>query len=184
MSTLSSLFSNHRRRQQIIADLRPKLYRVALGWCSNPALADDLVQETTFKALKSLSKLEKSEALEGWLFKIMTNCFRDHCRKAETQELAEELIDETLSRPEDEIDNSQLVQQVRTAVGELKESYREVLVLVDLGGFSYSETAEILALPIGTVMSRLNRARQQLKQALLSNPVVSSHNVSYLERVK
>lgn len=183
MSRLTDLFSNKRHKQRL-ADLRPKLYRVALGWCGSPSLADDLVQEASYKALKSLGKLERVEALDGWVFKILSNCYRDFCRKGQTQETPEELVDERQKNPEELIDSADLMVQVRSAVAGLKQKHREIIVLVDLGGFSYTETAAILNLPIGTVMSRLNRARQQLKQVLMKNPVVTSQNVSYMERVK
>ena len=171
------------QRKQSLAGLRPKLYRVAMGWCGNRSLADDLVQEATYKALKSLTKLDKTEALEGWVFKILNNCFQDFCRQKKVLETPDALLDEA-RHVEEKIDGEMLVLQVHRAVNGLKQNHREVLVLIDLGGFSYSETAGILNLPIGTVMSRLNRARQQLKGILLKTPAVLAENIAYMERVK
>ncbi|MCG8428433.1 MAG: RNA polymerase sigma factor [Chromatiales bacterium] len=178
---LSNLFA-HNRHKQMLSALRPKLLRVARGWCGNRSLADDLVQEASYKALKSLHKLEKSEALEGWVFTILTNCYRDFCRQQKPSEAAVDSIDEQRKSPDEALESDQLIAQVRHAVDQLKQTHREVVVLIDLGEFSYAEAAAILELPMGTVMSRLNRARQQLKKKLLADQAQSS--VSYMERVK
>lgn len=155
--------------QEQLEQIRPKLFRVAFSWGHNSALADDLVQETLAKALKNAGQLRDPELLNGWLFGILANCWRDHFRKHREMEDIDDLedclcVNETT--PEDEHGQSQIISRVRDAVAQLPLGQRQVLTLVDLEEFSYIEVAAILAIPIGTVMSRLCRARQALKTLL------------------
>ena len=157
-----------------------RLYRVAYAWCHDPDLSSDLVQETMQKALKSSQQLQKAEALDAWLYTILTNCWRDHCRRSkETVEFnEEELID--VSSADDDSERAMVVNQVRKAIAGLTQDQREVVTLVDLEGMSYAEVASVLNLPIGTVMSRLCRARRQLKdvlQVIKAEPEVSAPNL-------
>ena len=146
--------------------IRPKLYRVAFSWSHNSALSDDLVQETLIKALKNKNQLRDSAKMNGWLFSILANCWRDHFRQNRTMEDIDELeehccIDD--ANPESDHAQSQIVSRVLEAVSRLPIGQRQVLTLVDLEEFSYVEVAGILSIPVGTVMSRLCRARQTLK---------------------
>ena len=158
-----------RRLKNRIADLRPQLYRTAYAWCHDPARADDLVHEALVKAISRLRSLQDEDALKPWLFRIMTNCHRDWLRRQkDTVDVYEaELPCEDC--PEMNAERAATVKSVREAVRGLSDDQRKVLTLVDLEGFSYGEVAGILELPIGTVMSRLSRARQQLKRELLRN---------------
>jgi len=165
---------------------RKRMYRVAYSWCHDPHLADDLVQEAITKALQNAGKLRKFEALDSWLFSILTNCWRGHLRaRRDTVE-----FDENLHEGEASAQNLnsrlEVIQGVRNAVESLPLAQREVVTLVDLEGFSYAEVAEILAIPIGTVMSRLCRARQALKARLLEEPAVAPQQgrAAKLVRVK
>ena len=143
-----------------------RLYRIAYAWCHDPDLASDLVQETMQKALKKSQQLQKQEALDAWLHTILTNCWRDHCRRSkDTVEFDEtELID--MNSADDDSERALVVNQVRKAIAGLSQDQREVVTLIDLEGMSYAEVAAILDVPIGTVMSRLCRARRQLKESL------------------
>lgn len=166
--------------------IRPKLYRVAYSWTHNAALSDDLVQETLIKALKNAVQLRDPALLNSWLFSILTNCWRDHFRQYREMEDIEELEDYRCvhaTTPEDEHAQSQLVARVRDAVAQLPIGQRQVLTLVDLEEFSYIEVAAILAIPIGTVMSRLCRARQSLKALLKELAPQQSAPVSQIRRV-
>lgn len=149
---------------------RARLYRVAYAWCRNPSVADDLVQETLSKALRKSSQLRDLEMMHSWLFSILTNCWRDYFRQHQEMEDIDE-IDElhfaSELTPEDECAQSQVVKQVRAAVAALPPGQRHVLTLVDLEAFSYTEVAAILEIPVGTVMSRLSRARRALTTKLL-----------------
>lgn len=143
-----------------------RLYRVAYALCHDPHLASDLVQETMQKALKKNQQLQKQEALDSWLHSILVNCWRDHCRSSkDTVEFDEaELID--INSADDDNERAMIVNQVRKAIASLPRDQREVVTLVDLEGMSYGEVATTLDVPIGTVMSRLCRARRQLKESL------------------
>ncbi|HFQ13827.1 MAG TPA: sigma-70 family RNA polymerase sigma factor [Gammaproteobacteria bacterium] len=167
MNPLTIFSRDHKFRQRLEA-MRPRLYRLAYSWTMNPALADDLTQETLAKGLKKVGQLKNPDALEGWLFGILRNCWRDHYRsQRDMDELDhEQLTDE--QTPEQHHEQQHIVTKVRSAVAQLAEGQREVLTLVDLEGFSYAEVAESLNIPIGTVMSRLCRARKALADKLLA----------------
>ncbi len=146
---------------------RNKLYRIAYAWCHDAALADDLVQETIYKALKNASKLRDVETMDSWLYRILYNCWQDYLRvKGRNVEFVE-MHDEDQPDHSDNYQQSQIVKRVRASIEQLPLSLREVVTLADFAGFSYAQIAEITEVPIGTVMSRLFRARKNLKQQLL-----------------
>jgi len=152
-----------------LAGCRAGLFRLAVMWCRDRALADDLTQEALAKALAHADQLRDPARLRPWLYGILANCLRDHLRAlrpAEDVDTIEEhwlAVDQT---PEDEASQAQLAVRVRCAIGRLPLGQREVMGLVDLEEFTYAEVAEALAIPIGTVMSRLCRARATLREAL------------------
>ncbi|MEO6974481.1 MAG: RNA polymerase sigma factor [Gallionella sp.] len=181
-----SLFCGADDYREQLEKLRPKLYRVAYSWCHNAALADDLVQECLVKALKNSRQLRDPALLQSWVFSILANCWRDHFRQHREMEDIDELEDYrcvTLSTPEDDHSQSQIVSRVRDAVAQLPMPQRQVLTLVDLEGFPYVEVATILAIPIGTVMSRLCRARQALKSLLMVHAPQHSAQTHQIRRV-
>lgn len=160
-------FLRTREAQRALEQARSRLYRVAYSWCHSAALADDLVQETLTKAIRKSGQLRDPKARDAWLFSILANCYRDHFRRQrETVDIDEVEIsfEET---PESETSRAQLVNKVRNAIRQLPEGQRQVVTLVDIEGFSYVEVAQILDVPIGTVMSRLCRARNAMKSILL-----------------
>ena len=146
---------------------RNKLYRIAYSWCHDPALADDLVQDTIYKAIKNAAKLRDIKTIDAWLYRILYNCWQDFLRvKGRNVEFVETHDEEQIDQAGN-YQQSQIVMRVRAAVELLPTSLREVVTLSDFAGFSYAEIAEITDIPIGTVMSRLFRARQNLKKQLL-----------------
>jgi RNA polymerase sigma-70 factor, ECF subfamily len=158
-----------RQFEEKVAESRPRLWRLALSWCRNRALADDLVQDALTKGLKNHGQLRDEHALHAWLCGILANCWHDHLRgHRDMDDVAE--IEEFLlisdGSPEAECLQSEVVRRVRQAVGALPVAQREVVTLVDLEEFSYAEVAAILEIPMGTVMSRLSRARGTLKESL------------------
>lgn len=166
--------------------MRPKLYRVAFSWSHDAALADDLVQETLVKALKNTGQLRDPALFNSWLFSILANCWRDHFRKDRKMEDIDDLEDyrcTTLTTPEDDHSQAQIVSKVRDAVAKLPIGQRQVLTLVDLEEFPYIEVAAILSIPIGTVMSRLSRARQSLKFLLNELAPQQPAQISQIRRV-
>ncbi|MEW5782459.1 MAG: RNA polymerase sigma factor [Pseudomonadota bacterium] len=167
-----SLFPFIGRSRQFEAKLeasRCRLWRLAHSWCRNRALADDLVQETLAKALSRHAQLRDQEAVHAWLCSILANCWHDHLR-AGKEALDIDTLEErelpSVDCPEEDCLKNEVVRRVRAAVGNLPPGQREVITLVDLEEFSYAEVATILQIPIGTVMSRLSRARASLREAL------------------
>lgn len=161
--------SNEFRRR--IEGSRETLYRLAYAWCHDAPLADDLAQETLLRALAREGQLRDRERLRSWLCAILANCFKDHHRRRrEHQDLdALEAIEaDTSATPEESAAAAELTRRVRAEIARLPLGQRQVLTLVDLEGFSYAEVGEILEVPIGTVMSRLCRARQALRQPLIA----------------
>jgi len=161
-----NFLSRTREAKAKLEQHRLRLYRIAYAWTHNAALADDLVQETLAKALRKSGQLRDPNAGEAWLYSILTNCYHDHFRR---QRVTEEIDDNTLtheSTPEKESSEQQVVHKVRAAIARLSEGQRQVVTLVDIQGMSYMEVAQILNVPIGTVMSRLCRARYALKDLL------------------
>lgn len=164
---LGNLFCRSREFKQTLEASRSRLYRVAYAWTHDSTLAEDLVQDTLTKAWKKHDQLRDPKAQDAWLFSILTNCFRDHHRRERKMEDIDEMeiaCDQCL---ETEHIRSELIGRVREAIGRLPEGQRQVVTLVDLEGFSYIEVSSILAIPSGTVMSRLCRARAALKTMLL-----------------
>ena len=162
------IFSRTKEARKKLETQRARLYRVAYAWSRNPALADDLVQETLTKALLKSSQLRDPDAGEAWLFTILNNCFRDHFRRLRETDDIDNVTLISEGTPEDDNAQLQTVQRVRNAVARLSQDKRQVVTLVDLEGFSYIEVANILGIPVGTVMSRLCRARNILKSELLT----------------
>lgn len=152
-------------RRQLEAH-RPSLYKIAWSWCHETELADDLVQETYSKALKNRSQLQDLSKLKPWLTRILVNTHIDYLRTKRNQIPLEDHHVLDFEDPTRVMDRKDNIQQVRNAIAELSDKHRKVVTLIDLEEFSYSEVAEILSIPIGTVMSRLNRARMKLKESL------------------
>ena len=159
-------FGQSREQRHALQQSRTRLYRMAYAWCHNAALADDLAQEALTKALRKAGQLRDPKARDAWLFSILANCYRDHFRRQRDMDDVDdlELHDETT--PESCSSQQEIVVMVRAAIAKLPEGQRQVMTLVDLEGFSYVEVARILDVPIGTVMSRLCRARNALRELL------------------
>lgn len=145
------------------------LYRTAKRLTRSDVEADDLVQETYMQAWKSFANYEPGTNCRAWLYKILFNKFDHHRRKRFTQakyfQEADELLFEfTAARPS--LPEFLTDTEVIAALDKLPLHYRSVVLLADVHEFDYKEVAQILDIPIGTVMSRLNRARTQLKRSL------------------
>ncbi len=183
MGVISRFYKN-RELRTTLEESRGRLYRIAYSWCHNPALADDLVQETLIKALKYSDQLRDPKTIKSWLYKILTNCWRDHFRRSrETVDIDDVVLVEE-NTPELHQQRNEVVDRVRAGIATLPVGQRQVITLVDLEGCSYIEVAEILDIPIGTVMSRLCRARRALKDALLAAEDTLQTANSHLRRVK
>jgi RNA polymerase sigma-70 factor (ECF subfamily) len=160
--------SQKRVFRKILSRNRDRLYRIAYSWTHDPALADDLVQQALYKALKSQKQLRDPAAVEVWLFRILSNCLKDHYRKRREILAEDKFIEIERWTPEHDAEEMQMVQKVRNAVRSLPLPQCQVVTLVDLEGFAYATVAQILDIPVGTVMSRLCRARRALRSRLLN----------------
>lgn len=146
---------------------RNKLYRIAYSWCHDAALADDLAQDTIYKAIKNANALRDIGTIDTWLYRILFNCWQDYLRvKGRNVEFIE-MHDDDQAEHVESYQQSQIVDRVRASIEQLPMPLREVVTLADFAGLSYAEIAEIIDVPVGTVMSRLFRARKNLKQQLL-----------------
>lgn len=166
---LISLLANFNGMRSHLAQCRPGLYRLATMWCHDRTLADDLTQEALAKALLHADQLRDPAKLRPWLYGILANCWRDHLRAqrpTEDIDTIEEHWLATADTPEHAAGRAQLAVRVRAAISRLPVGQREVLALVDLEECTYAEVAEILAIPVGTVMSRLCRARAAMRETL------------------
>jgi RNA polymerase sigma-70 factor (ECF subfamily) len=188
MRNLFSLLNLPARRR--LEALRPRLHRLAYAWCHDAALADDLVQDTLAKALIRGEQLRDEQALESWLFSILNNCWRDHLRSRreflDVSELDEAIYSEEPG-PEQRYASRQAIQRVRHAIARLPIGQRQVITLVDIEECGYADVARILDVPVGTVMSRLSRARQALKQHLMAEratPAQSADTRPVIRRIK
>jgi RNA polymerase sigma-70 factor (ECF subfamily) len=161
---------------------RAQLYKTALRLARSAENAEDLLQETYLKAYRHYETFRAGTNLKAWLFRILKNTFiNEYRRRQKTPALVgftdiEETLESALSTvhgpvtrtPEDEVVDASLDWEVKRALAELPGSFRLVVLLTDIEGHSYKETAAILSIPVGTVMSRLYRGRRLLERALLS----------------
>jgi RNA polymerase sigma-70 factor, ECF subfamily len=151
-----------------VTDQIPHLRRYAVALVGDRAHADDLVQDCLERAL-SRSHLWREGNLRGWLFTIMHNIHANFRRRAARSPLMSSVDIESLSaaaRPSQE--DGLAMAGLGAALGALPEEQRAVILLIGLEEFSYAETAAVLGVPIGTVMSRLHRGRERLRQLLVN----------------
>ncbi len=152
--------------------LLPKLRSFALRLCRNPDQADDLVQATCERAIRSLDQFDPATRLDSWMFRILQNLFlnskRDTANRARLFDLAMLDFEESYDGAK-AADSSLELQQVQAFIGQLDPENRDVLVKIAVEGGSYKDVADELGLPIGTVTSRLARARLRLREWLESN---------------
>lgn len=152
-----------RTRTEMIA-LLPRLRRFALGLAGAADQADDLVQTTVEKTLRNASRITPDMRLDAWMFRILRNSWIDGLRaRRDTVEFDAEAAETLAGEDGRATTEARLeLQAVRRAMAQLPEEQRAVLMLVCVEGMRYREAAEVLAIPEGTVMSRLSRARLAL----------------------
>lgn len=145
----------------------PRLRRFAISLCRSRHLADDLVQSACERALASAESFVPGTRFDAWMFRILRNLWIDHVRRQRTRgiEEADSFGDIVGSSGETEMEARLMLKSVGQAILDLPDEQREVLVLTCVEDISYRDAAEILAIPIGTVMSRLSRARRALAEA-------------------
>jgi RNA polymerase sigma-70 factor, ECF subfamily len=154
------------------------LYNFARWITHNSSDAEDLVQETYLKALRNFASFRPGTNFRAWMFQILRNTFLSSCSKLErrmtvaidSEEEGPELAVDTIT-PETILMNRFNSQLMKRVVDDLPVHYRETLLLCEVEEMSYQEIAEILSIPIGTVMSRLARARKAVRAALQSQAI-------------
>jgi len=144
----------------------PSLRAFAISLCGNVDRADDLVQETLLRALVNIDSFEPGTNLSAWLFTILRNLFRSEYRKRRREvEDGDGTYAESLkSQPEQEARVE--FREFRAALAKLPSDQREALILVGASGFSYEEAAGICGCAVGTIKSRVNRARTRLAELM------------------
>ena len=166
--------------EQQALPLLDQLYGGALRLTRNPADAEDLVQETYIKAFQAFDGFTQGTNLKAWMYRIMTNLYITNYRKAQrrpTQTSAEEITDYQLlssaSHESQGLESAEVealkklpTSEISEALNALSEDYRMVVYYADVEGLAYKEIAEIMGVPLGTVMSRLHRGRKKLRDAL------------------
>ncbi|MEA1903672.1 MAG: sigma-70 family RNA polymerase sigma factor [Actinomycetota bacterium] len=159
-----------------------QLYSAAMRMTRNSADAEDLVQETYLKAYRAYHTFEAGTNLKAWLYRILTNTYINKYRKDSRRptevdlgtvedlylyrRLGSQESAEAARTTEDRVLDGLVESDIKSAVEELPETFRMPVLLADLEGFAYKEIAEILDIPIGTVMSRLHRGRKAMQKRL------------------
>jgi RNA polymerase sigma-70 factor (ECF subfamily) len=152
-------------RKSILAAV-PSLRAFAISLCGNVDRADDLVQETMLRAIANIDSFQPGTNMSAWLFTILRNHFRSEYRKRrrEVEDSDGHYADSLKSQPEQH--GHVEFAEFREALGQLPSDQREALILVGASGFSYEEAANICGCAVGTIKSRVNRARTRLAEIL------------------
>ena len=174
------------RFEEEVLDLSDQVYRVARRLVSTREEAEDLVQETYARAFRSWQQYQPGTNLRAWLLRILTNLNIDRGRRVQRtpeQTPLEEgdyylynRLEESgreANVDQERVDDRLSQDDVVQALSAVPHDFRDVIVLVDIGDFSYADAAQILEIPIGTVMSRLHRGRRILKRELADEAMTS-----------
>jgi len=164
--------------EQGINVLVPRLYAIARSWGCASDVCDDLIQETVTIALAKQAQLRDLMALDCWIIQILVNAHRQYIRKRKwlTTLDSVELVEEM--GPTYHLESNRVVERVRLSINSLSEEHRKVLVLVDMEGMNYKDAAEVLDIKIGTVMSRLARARKKLRKLLSEDDLLETESMA------
>jgi RNA polymerase sigma-70 factor (ECF subfamily) len=144
----------------------PSLERRAYRWCRDPAEAQDLAQDTVLRALGNSATFDSEGHLRAWLYTVLRNLFISRRRRAQSWQRASAELSGLAQQAPASPASSFLTPSVERAIASLPEAFARVVRLVDLEDYSYADAASVLGVPVGTVMSRLFRARQRLAQDL------------------
>jgi RNA polymerase sigma factor (sigma-70 family) len=160
---------------QRLVELIPRLRRYARALVGDRATADDLVQDTLERAWAKLHLYRRGTDLRAWLFTVMHNVHVNRVRAARLTDTLDDEMPELAQRPAQ--GDALLVRDLDRAITRLPDEQRAVLLLVTLEEMSYEQVARTLGIPIGTVMSRLSRAREKLRAMMLGQPVIAKLKV-------
>jgi RNA polymerase sigma-70 factor, ECF subfamily len=172
------------RFEEEALELADQVYRVARRLVSSREEAEDLMQETYARAFRSWQSFTPGTNLRAWLLRILTNLNIDRGRRVQRSPDMRPLeegdyflynkLEEAGAPDEERVDQRLSQDDAVAALSAVPHDFRDVIVLVDIGDFSYADAAQILEIPIGTVMSRLHRGRRILKRELAERAVGSS----------
>jgi RNA polymerase sigma-70 factor (ECF subfamily) len=172
------------RFEEEALELADQVYRVARRLVSTREEAEDLMQEAYARAFRSWRSYQPGTNLRAWLLRILTNLNIDRGRRVQRSPDMQPLeegdyflynrLEEDGGSSEDRVDDRLSQDDAVAALSAVPHDFRDVIVLVDIGDFSYADAAQILEIPIGTVMSRLHRGRRILKGALADRAVGSA----------
>ena len=166
------------RFEEEALDLADQVYRVARGLVSSKEEAEDLMQDTYARAFRSWRSFTPGTNLRAWLLRILTNLNIDRGRRVQRspdmlslEEERDYYLYDRLEASAGNSDEERVIERLSQddiveALAEVPHDFRDVVVLVDIGDFSYADAAQILDIPVGTVMSRLHRGRRILKKEL------------------
>jgi RNA polymerase sigma-70 factor (ECF subfamily) len=159
----SRLFQSQAEFERIVMPEAPRLLRFAIRLTHDPSAAEDLVQETLLKAWRSFHQFRDGTNARAWVYRILVNAFYGEGRKTRGAAATAQLEDQVPAGA-----NSAMIErlEIKQALDSLPLEHRTVLLLGVVEGFSCREVSEILSVPIGTVMSRLSRARRSLCEKL------------------
>jgi RNA polymerase sigma-70 factor (ECF subfamily) len=172
-ATMQTTMRDRGFREHVVPEL-DVLLRVARRLTGSPDTAEDLVQETLIRAYRAVDRFDGRRP-RAWLLTILRNTWKNMNRRARPlfADDPEELLDRAPARgadgrtgAEEQVIDAAFDQQLAQALTDLAPIHQEVVLLVDVDGLSYQETADVLGVPTGTVMSRLHRARRQLRDRL------------------
>ena len=156
--------------EQLVVAYRDQVFRLALRMCGNEADADEVAQEAFLSAWKALPNFRGDSRFSTWLYQLISHAAIDLMRREKRQIAAEDITEVSAPdpgpSPQQQAERSETRQAVRDAMGQLSPEYRQIVVLRFLQELSYEEIGVVLKLPPGTVKSRLNRAKSQLKDIL------------------
>ena len=156
--------------EQLVKEHQRLVYNTALRACRNREDALDISQEVFIKVWRALPKFRFESSFSTWIYRITVNAVTDHVKKDkavyQTVELSE--INELSGgeQPDDEVIKNDRITVLKSAMGKLSLEHKEIITLRDIEGYSYDEIANMLSLEVGTVKSRINRARSALKKIL------------------
>lgn len=159
--------------EQLVEQHYTRIYNIALGIMGNPHDAEDAAQNVLIKIHRAIGDFKLQSKFSTWVYRITTNVCMDEMRKRKRNQSvsSDDLAEDAFGT--DDAESHALrredVESLRNAIAALKDEHRKVIVLRDINGFSYEEIAQLTGSSVGTVKSRINRARTALKDILVSN---------------